>query len=145
MGEHRARRGLPGLKAGLRVASLLAAVATLGCATPPAVKRDYLYEAAWRGAALTTIGRQMVVDSAAGSAPQTMTLVDVDQQAKVSGDFLRRARILDRRREAVRAELVRNGIAPDDIGEESGNGPDGAQTFPSGELQAKRMVIVSHD
>jgi hypothetical protein len=124
---------------------LLAAVATLGCATPPVVKRDYLYEAAWRGAALTIIGRQMVVDSAAGSAPHTVTFVDVDQQAKVSGDFPRRARILDRRREAVRAELVRNGIAPDDIVEESGVALDGAQTFPSPDLQARRMVIVSHD
>ena len=64
---------------------LIAFVAT-GCATPPAVKRDYLDATAWRGSALTGVGRQMVVDAAAGAAPQTVTLIDVNARAEVAGD-----------------------------------------------------------
>ena len=88
------------------------ALTAAGCATPPVVKRDYLEARAWRGSALTTYGRQMVVDAAAGQAPQTVTLIDVNARAEVTGDAEQRARILDRRVESVRAELSRNGIAP---------------------------------
>jgi hypothetical protein len=122
----------------------LIAVMATGCATPPAVKRDYLYEAAWRGSALTVVGRQMVNDAAAGAAPQTVTLIDVNQRAKVWGDAERRARVLDRRIENVEAELRRNGIGPADIGFWGGAGPDGVQTFPPGELQTKQMVLIAH-
>ena len=134
-----------GTLTGLRTpACLISLIALAGCATPPEVKRDYLYEAAWRGSALTVVGRQMVIDAAAGAAPQTVTLIDVNARAEVAGDAGRRARILDRRVETVRAELWRNGIAPIDIGEEAGQGPDGAQTFPPAELQAKRMDVIAH-
>jgi hypothetical protein len=122
----------------------LIAVAMTGCATPPVVKRDYLYEAAWRGSALTVVGRQMVVDAAAGAAPQTVTLIDVNQRAEVFGDAERRARILNRRVESVRTELSRNGVAPGAIEEWPGAGPDGVQTFPPAELQAKPMVVIAH-
>ena len=120
------------------------ALTAAGCATPPAVKRDYLDATAWRGASLTVVGRQMVVDAAAGAAPQTITLIDVNQRAKVAGDIERRARILDRRIETVAAELARNGIAPEAIAEWPGAGPDGWQTFPPGELQGKQMVLIAH-
>ena len=120
------------------------ALTVTGCATPPVVKRDFLYEAAWRGSALTVVGRQMVVDAAAGAAPQTVTLIDVNQRAEVSGDAYRRARILYRRVENVRAELYRNGIAPEAIGEWPGVGAGGVQTFPPGELQTKQMVVIAH-
>jgi len=122
---------------------LIAFVAT-GCATPPAVKRDYLDATAWRGSALTGVGRQMVVDAAAGAAPQTVTLIDVNQRAEVAGDVERRARILDRRVESVRTELHRNGIAPVAIGEWPGAGWGGIQTYPPGELQTKQMVVIAH-
>jgi hypothetical protein len=124
--------------------SCLIALIMTGCATPPEVKRDYLYEAAWRGSSLTVVGRQMVVDAAAGAAPQTVTLIDVNQRAKVGGDVERRARILNRRVESVEAELRRNGIAPADMAEWPGAGPDGVQTFPPGELQTKQMVVIAH-
>jgi hypothetical protein len=122
---------------------LIALMAT-GCATPPVVKRDYLYEAAWRGSSLTVVGRQIVVDAAAGAAPQTVTLIDVNQRAKVPGDAERRARILNRRIESVAAELHRNGIGPADVGFWAGAGPDGVQTFPPGEVQTKPMVLIAH-
>jgi hypothetical protein len=122
---------------------LIAFVAT-GCATPPAVKRDYLDTTAWRGSALTGVGRQMVVDAAVGAAPQTVTLIDVNQRAEVAGDVVRRARILNRRVENVRTELHRNGIAPVAIGEWPGAGWGGIQTYPAGELQAKQMVVIAH-
>jgi len=131
------------LAAYARFAWVIALMAT-GCATPPAVKRDYLYEAAWRGSALTVVGRQMVVDAAAGAAPQTVTLIDVNSRAKVAGDVERRARILGRRVETVEAELVRNGIAPEAIGQWPGAGPDCWQTFPPGELRTKQMVVIAH-
>jgi hypothetical protein len=124
--------------------SCLIALMATGCATPPTVKRDYLYEAAWRGSSLTVVGRQMVNDAAAGAAPQTVTLIDVNHRAKVAGDAERRARVLDRRVANVQAELRRNGIAPGAIGEWPGVGPDGWQTFPPGELQAKQMVVIAH-
>jgi hypothetical protein len=124
--------------------SCLIALIMTGCATPPEVKRDYLYEAAWRGSSLTVVGRQMVVDAAAGAAPQTVTLIDVNQRAKVGGDVERRARILNRRVESVEAELRRNGIAPADMAEWPGAGPDGVQTFPPSELQTKQMVVIAH-
>ena len=108
------------------------------------VKRDYLDATAWRGSALTDVGRQMVVDAAAGAAPQTVTLIDVNARAEVAGDAERRARILDRRVENVRAELSRNGIAPVDVGEWPGAWPGGVQTYPPGELQAKQMVVIAH-
>jgi len=120
------------------------ALALAGCATPPVVKRDYLEARAWRGSALTTYGRQMVVDAAAGAAPQTVTLIDVNARAEVTGDAERRARILDRRVESVRAELGRNGIAPGAIAEWPGAGPDGIQTYPPAELQTKPMVVIAH-
>jgi hypothetical protein len=120
------------------------ALMATGCATPPVVKRDYLYEAAWRGSSLTVVGRQMVVDAAAGAAPQTVTLIDVNQRAKVPGDPERRARILDWRIRNVWAELRRNGIARADIGLWTGAGPEGVQTFPPGELQTKPMVLIAH-
>ncbi len=125
-------------------ACLVALTATAGCATPPEVKRDYLYEAAWRGSDLTVVGRQMVVDAAAGAAPQTVTLIDVNARAEVAGDPERRAWVLNRRVKTVRAELLRNGIAAVDVGEEAGVGPDGIQTFPPAELQTKRMVLIAH-
>jgi hypothetical protein len=115
-----------------------------GCATPPVVKRDYLDARAWGGSALTTYGRQQVVDAAAGHAPQTVTLIDVNARAEVAGDAEQRARILDRRVESVRAELSRNGIAPVDVGEWPGAWPDGVQTYPPGDLQAKPMVVIAH-
>ncbi len=127
-----------------RFACFIALIATAGCATPPEVKRDYLYEAAWRGSDLTVVGRQMVVDAAAGAAPQTVTLIDVNARAEVAGDAERRARILGRRVETVRTELLRNGIAPVDVGEEAGAGPEGLQTFPPADLQTKRMVLIAH-
>ncbi len=120
------------------------ALAAAGCATPPVVKRDYLEAAAWRGSALTTYGRQQVVDAAAGAAPQTVTLIDVNARAEVAGDAERRARILDRRVETVRTELKRNGISSAGVGEWPGAGPDGVQTYPSADLQAKRMVVIAH-
>ena len=126
---------------------LFACVVTLaaaGCATPPVVKRDYLEARAWRGSALTTYGRQMVVDAAAGQAPQTVTLIDVNARAEVMGDAEQRARILDRRVESVRAELSRNGIAPAAIAEWPGAGRDGLQTYPPTDLQTKRMVVIAH-
>jgi hypothetical protein len=121
-----------------------AALIVTGCATPPEVKRDYLYEAAWQGSALTAVGRQMVVDAAAGAAPQAVTLIDVNQRAEVVGDVERRARILNRRVERVEAELRRNGIAPAAIAEWPGAGWGGVQTYPPGALQAKQMVVIAH-
>jgi hypothetical protein len=122
----------------------LIALTVTGCATPPAVKRDYLDATAWRGSALTGVGRQMVVDAAAGAAPQSVTLIDVNQRAEVAGDVERRARVLDRRVESVRTELHRNGIAPVAIGEWPGAGWGGVQTYPPGELQTKQMVVIAH-
>jgi len=120
------------------------ALTVAGCATPPEVKRDFLDATAWRGSALTIPGRQMVVDAAAGRAPQTVTLIDVNARAAVAGDPERRARILDRRVETVRTELRRNGIAPADVVEWPGAGPDGVQTFPPPDLQTKPMVVIAH-
>jgi hypothetical protein len=122
---------------------LVAFVAT-GCATPPAVKRDYLDATAWCGSALTGVGRQMVVDAAAGAAPQTVTLIDVNARAEVAGEAERRARVLDRRVANVQRELHRNGIEPVAIGEWPGPAPGGIQTYPPGELQAKQMVVIAH-
>jgi hypothetical protein len=115
-----------------------------GCATPPVVKRDILDATAWRESALTVVGRQMVVDAAAGSAPQTVTLLDVNQRAEVVGNPERRARILNRRVANVQRELRRNGIPPANIGEWAGAGWGGVQTYPPGELQAKQMVVIAH-
>jgi hypothetical protein len=125
----------------LLVAAL--ALAAAGCA-PPAVKLDYLEAAAWRGSALTTYGRQQVIDDATGAAPQTVTLIDVNARAEAAGDTERRARILDRRVESVQQELSRNGISATDIAEWPGTGPDGVQTFPPAELQTKKMVVIAH-
>jgi hypothetical protein len=122
---------------------LIAFVAT-GCATPPAVKRDYLDATAWRGSALTGVGRQMVVDAAAAAAPQTVTLIDINARAEIAGDVERRARILNRRVENVRTELHRNGIVPIAIGEWPGPATGGIQTDPPPELQAKQMVVIAH-
>ena len=93
---------------------------------------------------MTVVGRQMVVDAAAGRAPQTVTLIDVNARAAVTGDAERRARILDRRIETVRAELERNGISAAGIAEWPGAGPDGVQTFPPAELQTEPMVLIAH-
>jgi hypothetical protein len=120
------------------------ALAAAGCATPPVVKRDYLEASAWRGSALTVVGRQQVVDAAAGAAPNTVTLIDVNARAEVGGDAERRARILDRRVETVRAELQRNGISSPGIAEWPGAGPGGVQTFPPAELQTKPVVLIAH-
>ena len=120
------------------------ALTVTGCATPPVVKRDYLDATAWRGSALTVVGRQNVVDAAAGAAPQTVTLIDVNQRAEVAGDVERRARVLDRRVANVQRELHRNGIAPVAIAEWPGPVPGGVQTYPPGELQTKQMVVIAH-
>jgi hypothetical protein len=120
------------------------ALTAAGCATPPEVKRNYLDASAWRGSSLTVVGRQMVVDAAAGRAPQTVTLIDVNARAAVAGDAERRARILDRRIETVRAELERNGISAAGIAEWPGAGPDGVQTFPPTELQTELVVLIAH-
>src|SRR5271166_2161976 len=123
-----ASRGL-NMRISAGFACLVALTATAGCATPPEVKRDYLDQTAWRGSALTVPGRQMVVDAAAGAAPQTVTLIDVNARAEVAGDAQRRARILGRRVETVRRELGRNGVSAADVAEWSGAGPGGVQTF----------------
>jgi hypothetical protein len=122
---------------------VLAVLAT-GCATPPVVKRDDLDQTAWRGSALTVVGRQKVVDAAAGAAPQTVTLIDVNQRAEVFGDPERRARVLDRRVANVERELRRNGVSAANIAEWPGAGPGGVQTYPPGDLQAKPMVLIAH-
>ncbi len=133
----------PVLTARACLCCVIALMAT-GCATPPVVKRDYLDATAWRGSALTVVGRQMAVDSAAGAAPQMVTLIDVNQRAEVAGGPERRARILNRRVENVEAELRRNGIAPVAIGEWPRAGWGGVQTYPPGELQTKQMVVIAH-
>jgi hypothetical protein len=115
-----------------------------GCATPPVVKRDYLEARAWRGSALTTYGRQQVVDAAAGAAPQAVTLIDVDARAAVAGDPERRARILDRRVRTVQAELQSNGISAAGIAEWPGAEQDGVQTYPPADLQTKQMAVIAH-
>jgi hypothetical protein len=120
------------------------ALTATGCAMPPVVKRDYLEATVWRGSGLTLVGRQNVVDAAAGAAPQTVTLIDVNQRAVVTGDAERRARVLDRRVANVRRELRRNGIPPANIGEWPGAGWGGVQTYPPGELQTKQMVVIAH-
>ena len=120
------------------------ALAATACATPPEVKRDYLDATAWRGSSLTVVGRQKVIDAAAGAAPQTVTLIDVNQRAEVAGDVERRARVLDRRVANVQRELHRNGIAPVAIGEWPGPVPGGVQTYPPGDLQTKQMVVIAH-
>ena len=120
------------------------ALTVTGCATPPEVKRDTLDATAWRGSALTVVGRQMVVDAAAGAAPQTVTLLDVNARAEVASDAERRARILNRRVETVETELRRNGIAPVAIGEWPGPAPGTVQTYPPSELQTKQMVVIAH-
>jgi len=122
---------------------LIALVAT-GCATPPVVKRAILDATAWRGSTLTGVGRQMVVDAAAGAAPQTVTLIDVNQRAEVAGETERRARVLDRRVANVQNELHRNGISPANIEEWPGPVPAGIQTYPPGELQTKQVVVIAH-
>jgi hypothetical protein len=122
---------------------LIAFVAT-GCATSPVVKRDTLDATAWRGSALTGVGRQMVVDAAAGAAPQTVTLIDVNPRAEVAGGAERRASILNRRVANVQRELHRNGISSANIGEWPGPVPAGIQTYPPGELQTKQMVVIAH-
>ena len=86
----------------------------------------------------------MVVDAAAGAAPQTVTLIDVNARAEVAGDVVRRARVLDRRVANVQRELHRNGIAPVAIGEWPGPAPGGVQTYPPGELKTKQMVVIAH-
>ena len=86
----------------------------------------------------------MVVDAAAGAAPHTVTLIDVNARAEVVGDVERRARILNRRVESVRTELHRNGIEPVAIGDWPGPAPGGIQTYPPGEFQAKQMVVIAH-
>ena len=133
----------PGLTARVCLFCVIA-LTVIGCATPPAVKRDYLDATAWRGSALTGVGRQMVVDAAAGAAPQTVTLIDVNQRAQVAGDTERRARVLDRRVANVQRELHRNGIAPVAIGDWPRPTPVGVQTYPPGELQTKQMVVIAH-
>ena len=135
MGRHLAARAC--------LCCLIAFVAT-GCATPPVVKRDTLDATAWRGSALTGVGRKMVVDAAAGAAPQTVTLIDVNQRAEVAGDAERRARVLDRRVANVQRELRRSGIAPVAISEWPGVGQGGVQTYPPDELQTKQMVVIAH-
>jgi hypothetical protein len=120
------------------------ALTAAGCATPPEVKRHYFDVAAWHGSALTVPGRQMVVDAAAGAAPNTVTLIDVNARAAVAREREQRARILDRRVDTVRAELRRNGVSSADIGAWPGLGPDGVLTFPPAELQPKRMVVIAH-
>jgi hypothetical protein len=124
--------------------SCLIAFLATGCATPPVVKRDTLDATAWRGSALSGVGRQMVVDAAAGAAPQTVTLIDVNQRAEVAGDAERRARVLDRRVTNVQRELRHNGIAPVAIGEWLGPVSVGIQTYPPGELQIKQLVVIAH-
>ena len=120
------------------------ALTATGCATPPVVKRDYLDATAWHGSALTVVGRQNVVDAAAGAAPQTVTLIDVNQRAEVAGEAERRARVLDRRVANVQRELHRNGIPPANIAEWPGAGWGGVQTYPPGDLQTKQMVVIAH-
>ncbi|MGB7974397.1 MAG: hypothetical protein WCF81_08615 [Roseiarcus sp.] len=120
------------------------ALSVTGCATPPVVKRDDLDATAWSGSALTVVGRQKVVDAAAGAAPKTVTLIDVDQRAEVAGNVEPRARVLDRRVANVERELRRNGIPSADVGAWAGAGRGGVQTYPPGELQAKPMVVIAH-
>jgi hypothetical protein len=120
------------------------ALTAASCVTPPVVKRNYLDQSAWRGAALTAPGRQRVVDAAAGAAPNTVTLIDVNARAAAPDDPERRARVLDRRVETVRTELRRNGISAADIAEWPGAGPDGVQTFPPADLQTIPMVVIAH-
>ena len=132
----------PGLAVRACLCCVIALMAT-GC-SPPVVKRDDLDATAWRGSALTVVGRQKVVDAAAGAAPQTLTLIDVNQRAEVFGAAERRARMLDRRVVNVQRELHRNGIPPASIGEWAGPVPIGVQTFPPGEFQAKQMVVIAH-
>ena len=119
------------------------ALMAAGCATPPVVKRDYLEQRVARLGAhdlRPADGRRR----RRRPAPQTVTLIDVNARAEVTGDAEQRARILDRRVESVRAELSRNGIAPAAIAEWPGAGPDGVQTYPPADLQTKPMVVIAH-
>ena len=131
------------LAARARSCCLIALMAT-GCATPPVVKRDSLDATAWRGSALTVVGRQTVVDAAAGAAPQTVTLIDVNQRAEVGG----RPRTARPHSRPAGGERT-GGTAPqrDPARQHWRMGrsrPGGVQTYPPGELQAKQMVVIAH-
>ena len=95
------------------------ALMAAGCATPPAVKRDSLDATAWRGSALTVVGRQQVVDAAAGAAPQTVTLIDVNQRAEVVARYAEK-----------RAQLKKQLIDPNSTDEQREAARIGLQKLP---------------
>ena len=131
----------------LMSAVLLALALPVGTApaqTSPPIKRLYLSQGEWRGSVLTASGRQIMAETASVATPHVVTEIDINGMADLAPNPEGQKRTSDARVAAVRAELVRIGVAERDIGVEAVSTPDGEIPAPTGDLAARRIVIVAH-
>ena len=82
---------------------------------PPAVARTYLVFFDWDKADLTDRARQIITEAAGASRRVTTTKIEVAGHADRSGTPQYNQRLSERRAQAVAAELVRQGVARNDI------------------------------
>ena len=82
----------------------------------PAVARTYLVFFDWDRADLTDRARQIIGEAAGGARRVSATKIEVAGHADRSGTPQYNQRLSERRAQAVAAELVRQGVARNDIG-----------------------------
>ena len=131
------------MRTGAIITGLAALSLCSGCALAPEYRTFYLAHQDWRGTELSGRGRLVVADIAAGSAPYTITRIEIGGVLELPVDPARRIPILDERARTAALELARNGVAPTDIALEVRPTAEGLDRESSGPL-ARRMVIVVH-
>jgi outer membrane protein OmpA-like peptidoglycan-associated protein len=95
------------------------AVAAVAPAPVAPVARTYLVFFDWDRADLTDRARQIIADAAANARTTRSTRIEVSGHADRSGTPQYNQRLSQRRAEAVAAELVRQGVARNEIGVEA--------------------------
>ena len=83
---------------------------------PPEAARTYLVFFDWDRADLTSRARQIVAEAAQASTHVATTRIEVNGYTDLSGTAAYNQRLSVRRAESVEAELVRDGVAQNEIG-----------------------------
>jgi outer membrane protein OmpA-like peptidoglycan-associated protein len=97
------------------VSAAPAAAASAPAAPAPQAARTYLVFFDWDRADLTDRARQIVAEAAQASAHVQTTRIEVNGYTDLSGSAAYNQRLSVRRANSVAAELVRDGVAKDEI------------------------------
>lgn len=132
----------------LRIIATAALVGLMSCAhaqsAPRPLPRVFLSQGEWNGAKLTDSGRLLIGDAVKDAVDGTITQININGMADLASSPVSQRRMSDARVKTTQHELIRIGVAEQEIGVQGVETADGSVPPPSGEAATKRVVIVVH-